>query len=200
MKRIFFILIIALISLHSFGQNEWELQKSEDNIDVFFRQSSEHKYDIKVVTGFNISHQDLMSVLYDIEHYPAWVYRCETATWLNKKNGERVMYSITDIPWPFNDRDIITKMQKPEYKNQKVILRSVALPDYIPPKEGLTRQDFSQVTWIISTDDDKSTRVTYLLSLEITENIPEFILKMITTKGPYESFKNLHNLISPKTN
>jgi hypothetical protein len=196
--------IIFIILLSFFGwtnlcaQPEWELQKETENIQVYFKQSDEETYCIKVVTTFPVPHEVLIDELYEnIADYPEWIYRCAEAKWIEKNGDHKILYTVSKIPWPFPDRDVVTKMQKPEIAGKKIILHSYSVPDYIPEKENYQRQKFSEVYWYLIPDGNK-VRAQYFLTIKITQRIPDFILKMIACKGPYESFENLHVRLSEK--
>jgi len=197
--KIIFIILLSFFgwkSLHA--QSEWELQKETENIQVYFKQSDEETYCIKVVTTFPVPHEVLIDELYEnIADYPEWIYRCEEAKWIEKNGDNKILYTVSKIPWPFPDRDVVTKMQKPEIAGKKIILHSYSVPDYIPEKENYQRQEFSEVYWYLIPDGNR-VKAQYFLTIKITQAIPDFILKMIACKGPYESFENLHGRLSEK--
>lgn len=187
--------VIFLLPLVSFSQNEWKLQKSNNNIYVYFRQKSENTYSIKVETKFNVSSEEVVRKIQDIENYPNWIYRCANSEWLTKNETNKIIRTVSDIPWPFPDRDVISKINDPVYKDNKTILQSKAIPDYIPEKENFKRQQFSEAKWVIDNSGRFNCEVSYYLNLKIYKNIPESILAMITTMGPYKSFKNLKKIL-----
>ncbi|MEA3447339.1 MAG: hypothetical protein U9Q98_02665 [Bacteroidota bacterium] len=186
----------VLANLHA--QSEWQLQKETDKIKVYFKQPDAETYCVKVETTFPVHYQTLIDEIFEnITDYPEWIYRCAEAKWLEKNENYRILYTVSSIPWPFQDRDVITKMLHPKIKGKNIILHSYSVPDYIPDKEGFKRQDFSEVYWYLI-PNETSVNARYQLTIKVTENIPEFILRMIACKGPYESFENLHERLSEK--
>ncbi|MFO7789210.1 MAG: hypothetical protein ACQES1_01850 [Bacteroidota bacterium] len=198
-KFIFIIITFIFLPGYLLSQSNWELQKENENLQVYFKQSGEETYRVRVKTSFPVNYNVLIEEVYDnIKTYPEWIYRCEQAKWLDKNKNNRVLYTVSNIPWPFQDRDVVTKMAKPQRQGKKIILHSHSIPDYIPEKDKFERQQFSEVYWHLFPDGGNNVRVTYELTLKIKENIPEFILKMIACKGPFESFNNLHARLSEK--
>jgi ribosome-associated toxin RatA of RatAB toxin-antitoxin module len=178
------------------SQEAWTLQKDTEQIDVYYRSTEKYLYEIRVEAKFGTNKNHIIAAIKDIESYPEWIYRCTEARWLKKTEKERIIYTVTDVPWPFSDRDVITKVEGPYYiKDNTAILKSRALSDYLPKTENLVRQEHSNVKWVITPVSENSTHITYTLSLRIEKDIPDFIMSMITTKGPYESFKNLLELV-----
>ncbi|MDA3820635.1 MAG: hypothetical protein PF590_09270 [Candidatus Delongbacteria bacterium] len=197
-KFIFIIMLAFFVLENLYAQSEWELQKETDEIKVYFKQSDAETYCVKVETSFPVHYQLLIDeVFQNITEYPEWIYRCAEAKWLDKNEDYRILYTVSSIPWPFQDRDVVTKMLHPKIKGKIIILHSYSVPDYIPDKANLKRQEFSEVCWYL-TPGENNVQITYHLTIKVTENIPDFILKMVACKGPYESFKNLHVRLSEK--
>jgi len=192
-------LILILLITNSFSllyaQSDWTLQKEDDEIKVFFRQKEENLYEIRVNTQFNVSADYIIYHIENIEKYPEWVYRCTDAKYIENKPDSKVIRTITNIPWPFKDRDVISKIYKPKRKGNITKLFSEAIPDLFPIDNNYVRQEFSEARWILQ-DNGDHTIVTYYLSLKIEQDIPNKILGMVTSKGPLESFRALHKRIN----
>jgi len=188
------VLVIMAFSLNA--QDEWQLQKDTERIDVYFKHSEKYIYDIRVKADFPVHHTIVVKQIKDIESYPSWVFRCTESKWLDKSDKNQIIYTITDIPWPFTDRDVVTKIEGPYQDKKSIRIESRALPDYIPESEKHVRQQYSSVKWHIQPGMENSTQITYTLRLRIEKEVPDFIVAMITTKGPYESFKSLMDMLS----
>ena len=194
LRKLILILLITNSLSSLFAQPSWTLQKEDDQIKVYFRQKQENLYEIRVNTSFDVSADYIIYHIENIEKYPEWVYRCTDAHFIENNPNSKIIRTITNIPWPFKDRDVITKIHKPDKKGNISSLYSEAIPDYYPPDKNYKRQEFAEAKWELEEKGNK-TIVTYYLNLRIEQNVPEKILGMVVSKGPYESFLGLHERV-----
>jgi len=179
-----------------YGQSDWELSKQDEGISVYFRMTNKNTFEIWVTATFNATTKELTDVIYDAEKYPTWVYRCASAK-TEPRNDNLLIISVTDVPWPFKDRDVVNLMQPlKQIDGNTILIRSSSKPDAIPENPNYIRLTYSEVTWLIKTKAENKIEIDYKLSLKIDQEAPELIIKMISTKGPFESFKNLKEKLS----
>lgn len=196
-----FVLIIclslcAVLPEKLFGQDDWELTKQDGDISVYFRMINKKHFEVRVTTTFNTNAETLTSTIYDASSYPSWVYRCKSAEIIKIKNNSYII-SVTDVPWPFRDREVVNLMYpKKQIDKQTILVQSISKPDAIPKNPDYIRIDYSKISWKIVTTGTNQIELDYKLSLKIDQEAPEFIIKMISTNGPFESFKKLKEKLS----
>ncbi len=196
LSLIFHLFICASLFNGLYGQTDWKLSKQDEDISVYFRMLSEKQFEIRVITSFSTKAKELTDIIYDAEGYPKWVYRCQSAR-IETRNDKSLTISILDVPWPFRDREIVNLMHpQKQIDEHTILIQSNAKPYAIPTNPDYIRLDYSEVTWLIKTTAPNRIEVDYKLSLKIDQEAPEFIIKMISTNGPYESFKNLKQKIA----
>lgn len=190
--------IMLLISCLALTQENWELTKENDNIKVYFKKITDQKFDVRIEANFASPKEKILNIIDDHRSYPNWVYRCTLAE-EKEIEGKTYLRTITDTPWPFKDRDAIsyTSINKEINKNTTLI-HSISKPDVIPPYEDYVRVKYSEVNWIITSIEKNTTHIQYTLSLEIQQEAPDFIIKLISTNAPFESFKNLEAILKSK--
>ncbi|MEA1874763.1 MAG: hypothetical protein U9N51_10115 [Bacteroidota bacterium] len=193
---IIFLSLCAILSENLYGQNDWELTKQEGDISVYFRMINKKHFDVRVTTTFNTNAETLTSIIYDASTYPSWVYRCKSANIMRIKNNSYII-SVTDVPWPFKDREVVNYIHPPKKINKQTILvKSISQPNVIPENPDYIRLGYSEVSWKIKTTGTNLIELDYKLSLKIDQEAPEFIIKLISTNGPFESFKKLKEKLS----
>lgn len=192
---LFQFILLCLIYNSSVAQSDYILQQCDNGIEVYYKKNSNDIYEIKVKTKFNISSKVFLDKIQNIELYPNWIYRCKEAHRLSKTNNKYLLYSVTDIPWPISDRDIITCCGPPKKINDSCfVIVSHSVPDAIPIKRNCVRQEYTDIKWIITSISKKQIFVDYTIKLKINQKLPDSIMRMLTTRGPYETFQNLHEL------
>ncbi len=195
--RIIFTFIGLIVGFQTNANaQEWELQKEHENIKVFFRKTKPSKYEIRVNATYNFSQKDLINIVSDYSSFPQWVYRCIKVENIKLGNKEYVR-TVTSMPWPLKDRDVVVEVLPNQHKSKDIIiLSSDSRPDDLPVYENIIRQKGTHVVWEIKAINSKQCFVDYFLTLEINEEFPDFIMKMISTHGPYETFKKLNDYIN----
>lgn len=184
----FVAILLCTVSLSLSAQSGWRLQKSASGLNVYFKQSAKHEYQIKVSGKFNASPACVLREIKNIEDYPEWVSHCKTSEWIDRE--QFIYYSVTDIPWPFNDRDVISKVNVKE-RDSEIQIDFHSIPDYIPEKEDIERIQRSEAHWRIKKTSQGHSRITYRLVLYIEVNIPSSFMRIISTQAPYESMLKL---------
>lgn len=190
--------IMLLISCLAFSQENWELTKEDDNIKVYFKKINAQHFSIRIKANFTANKQEVIDIIQDHKSYPIWVYRCIKTEEFNI-DGKEYLRTITDVPWPFKDRDAVNYIKPIQIVSENTsLIHSISKPNIIPHYEDFIRVEQSEVKWKITQSADKLTHIEYTLSLEIKQEAPEFIVKMISTNAPYETFKNLEAILKSK--
>ncbi len=190
--------IMLLISCLVFTQEDWELTKEDDNIKVYFKKINAQHFTIRIKADFNANKQEVIDIIQDHKSYTKWVYRCIKTEEINIE-GKEYLRTITDVPWPFKDRDAVNYIKPIQIVNEKTsLIHSTSKPNAIPLRENFIRVEYSEVKWEITQSTENTTHIDYTLSLEIKQEAPDFIVKMISTNAPYETFKNLEVMLQNK--
>ena len=100
---------ILLLFTLLFSRDDWELRRNEDNIRVYSRRISvsafkelQCKITVKATLG------SIIKLLADDNNFPQWIYGCIKSSHIkNIGNTQSWAYQLFDVPWPFDDRDIV---------------------------------------------------------------------------------------------
>lgn len=178
--------------------SKWELKKTGDNIKVYFRKKTEEIVEVKVKALYKHNCEKVVKTIKNTTYYPQWVYKCQKTEYVYE-NGQRYLRTVTDIPWPLQDRDNIAFQKPMRHPDENTyIIESYSVPKAIPEYDGITRQEKSDVRWEIKKLDKNTTSIDYTIQIKLTEGLPDFIVESITVSGPYETFNNLNNLLKKK--
>ena len=107
----FFILLglLYFYPLNSFSQENWELQKSADGVEVYYRDSDSSEIkELKIVCQIEASFSSAIALINDIPSMPKWVFRCEEAKVLKSHDVSNFIFvNHTDFPFFFSDRELV---------------------------------------------------------------------------------------------
>jgi len=206
-KMRYFIILSFLIfisfSIHSQDamSEAWKLKKSKNGIEVFTRTMEGSKFkEYKTVCEINASPQELIDILIDVEHYQVWMAYVKNAEQLEKKGeNEFYVYSEVIVPWPFNNRDGITKsIVKRNMATGIDSVEIIMIPDFIPEKEGIVRMPCGRGLWIFTPLDDGKTKVHHQFGGDPGGNIPAWVVNMFLVDGPYKTMLGLQEVVSKR--
>jgi len=203
-KRVYSILFFIFLSYCAFSQSGWVLRKEKDGIFVYDLKSDTSKFNsIKVETELVGKVEDLVTILLDVESHYKWAYGTKSAIVLKRISDKEIIFykEINSPALMVSDRDIIIRMKVISNSASKSInVESIALPNFIPPKEKLVRVPMSNEKWIITSLANQKIKINYVLQIDPGGALPPMLVNLFVTKGPYETFSNLKELLKSRTN
>ncbi|WP_242927221.1 START domain-containing protein [Pontibacter vulgaris] len=195
-------LLIILFILVSGGKptsdKSWQLVKDKDGILVYTSDSeSSALKSIKVSAVLDGTPEKLWAVVQDVSKQQDWVYATKSSKLLKKTSASELLYYVeTEVPWPASNRDIAIRMKMTENKaNQSLTINTVGLPKAMPVNNGKVRVPNLAARWEVKSVGRNKIRVDYFLDLDPGGAIPAWISNLFVTKGPYETFANLRELL-----
>jgi len=184
-----------LTSLKS--QDKWELQKSEDGIDVYtsvVKGSTYKKF--KATTILNCKPMELVEILRRVEKYPEWIANCEKVELLKQDNTVQYHYIETELPWPFENRDMIYQLKYDIFDENNIQVSINGVPNYIDEKKGVVRMSEVSGKWLFKSISTNQTELVYVLHSEPGGAIPAWLANASVVDMPYNTISALNKKIS----
>lgn len=179
-------------------QQPWKLAKSENGIEIFTRNTAGGDLkEFKAVMTVNHSLHDVSALITDVEKYVEWQDNCQQAE-LVKRIDERTVISryTSETPWPFNDRDIVLKMEKQQNAEDRLVYLLQNAPDVYPKQKDYERIPRAGGRWELREVDEDQCEVIYQFFADPGGNVPNWLVKMFIVQGPYNSFVNMKELLA----
>jgi len=173
---------------------DWKLRTDKNDIKVYSRQVPGSRINaLKVESDFAASASKLIAVILDINTSTEWLYSTKSCTLLKTVSpSELYYYSEVSFPWPASNRDFVAHIkvsQNPATKLINVHAENVSM--LVPEKKGIVRVTQSVGNWYITPLDKNHIHVVYELQVDPAGSLPAWLVNMLSTKGPFESFKSL---------
>ncbi len=185
-----FLPLIIVIGFSSNDSSDWVLRKNKNGIAVYTRyhEGSGIK-EIWVIDTVNSSLSGVVAVLLDAENFHKWVYHCSEYKILKLINDrEQYDYELTDVPWPFSDRDLITDSKiSQDSLTKTVTISSMAAPGYIPDKPGILRIKQFQSVYTLTELGNGKIKIDYTAFGNPGGDIPDWLINANIVVGPYKS-------------
>jgi hypothetical protein len=198
-KNLLLTLSFLLLQIYTgFGQGNWELKRNENGIEVYTRKPlNGNLKELRVVCELETSKAQLIKTLLDINNYGKWVYSTKSNTMLKTVNAQEIIYhSISHLPWPLRDRDLIVQLSiLPDKEADKFEIQAISLPDYLPKDKNFIRVPYSSAFWKVTVVNEHKLKVDYTFSVDPGGSIPAWLVNTTLSIGPYNSFHKLKELL-----
>jgi hypothetical protein len=135
----------------------------------------------------------LAAVLIDVNNQYQWVYKTSVSHLLKEVSATEVyFYTVTEVPWPFEDRDMVVHMTiKQNTANKALTILAKNIDGFLPPKEKMVRLKYSSAVWTVTPISNTQYKIDYRVQIDPGDGLPIWLLNLFSSDGPYESFKNL---------
>lgn len=192
-KRLLMLLFCLKLSVAS-GQTIWKLNTEKEGIKIYTGKVADSKIKaIKVECELNVSSEQLVALLMDVNASTDWVYHTKTCLLVKQVSPfELYYYSEISLPWPAADRDFVahlTVTQDPATKTTTVT--GPVVSGFVPVKKGIVRVVHSDGKWVITSIGTDQIRVVYTIHTDPGGDLPSWLVNMFATEGPLQIFRNL---------
>ncbi|MBU2525814.1 MAG: hypothetical protein KKC03_04350 [Bacteroidetes bacterium] len=193
----FFLYFVLCIVFQSNAQSEWKLIKDNEDIKVYVRTNDTTSYkEYRAITIVPTHIEEVYFFLMDANNLHKWHYQTSESRVLKKINdSEQLVYMKNDMPWPLQDRDVVTRMKvsRPTLN----IIRIDLLPelDYLPSNQKIVRIKNFKGHWYLE-KSEKGTIVIQEMQGDPGGNIPPFLFNIFLTNGPFSTFLEMKKLLS----
>jgi START domain len=181
-----------------FAQNEWELSREENGIKVYTRKEENSKFaSVKVECNLTGTIEKLVTILKNVDSNKNWVYNTKlTHSVRTISSNEFIYYAETFLPWPLRNRDEVINMLFIKDSTQKTLtVKATGITGEIKEKSGIVRIPYFNGLWNVVTTDEKHISIIYFLTVDPGGSIPAWAYNMFVSKGPYNTFNNLSELL-----
>jgi hypothetical protein len=196
LKLFFFYGLLSLF--FSFQQErDWVLKKEEQDIRVYSRivEDSDVR-EMRAITTLNVSMNNLIALIRDVEYYPRWVYRCSEAYVIKRiSETEIYYYQVISAPWPISDRDMIIHAEMGKDEDGTIHIRLKGVPDYLDVKPDRVRIKKFKGKWILKPTIDGKIQVVQDVLVIPSGNVPSWAVNLAAVEGPFGTFLGMKNIV-----
>jgi hypothetical protein len=187
---LFFILILQPCP----AQYVWKPEKMKDGIQVYLSDVKGSSFKaVKVECTLTGTYAKLISLLTNVKGFHKWIYHNKQSSLLKQNSPlDFIYYSETKMPFPFDNRDLIIRMQiKTDSLPRFLTIQGFHLKDFLPEIPGRARVPHYRASWTVTMPSANKIRIVYLLEIDPGGNLPAWLANSFAEKGPLETFTNL---------
>ena len=198
--RVLFTVLFVFGVTYSFGDSSnWVLKRNESGIKVYSKCiAGSNLKEVRAVNTVKSSLSGIVGLLLDTKNYVKWIYRCSEAKTLKIINSrELYIYQITSVPWPFDNRDVVTHLKITQDSLTKVVtINSTSASEYVPDIAGIVRvKEFNSIYTLTKLSSD-SVKIEYELYTNPGGDVPAWLINANIVEGPYTTTINMIKQLS----
>ncbi|MCF8713417.1 lipid-binding protein [Joostella atrarenae] len=198
MKPLFVICFLLIVFSSYCQEQEWELKRNTNNIQVYTRELDSTKInEYKAILKVNTSLEKVLEVLTDGNGLKNWNYKTPESELIAKiSETEFIVWMQNDLPWPISDRDNISRVTINQISEEvyKIDI-SPADSTYIKANKNVIRMDNFKGNWLIRNVDKNTVEITQQMYGDPNGNLPAWLINSILTTFPYHSFEKLKGIL-----
>lgn len=181
----------------STAAQDWELAKNKDGIKVYTKELEHSSIDaFKGVMYVKTTVERMDFILHNLDQHKEIFPDTEELKILERGEDWLIQYSLTNAPWPADDRDGIYKMTfSRDQKTGALYSIGKSMPDYLPEKESVVRIPHSISQWRVIPEKDGLMMIEYEVEAKPGGNIPDWLANTATTEVPYNTLYNLREVL-----
>ncbi|MGC1507137.1 hypothetical protein FT643_12635 [Ketobacter sp. MCCC 1A13808] len=185
---------VLLFSGVSLAADDWQLDKDENDIQLYTKESHTGPLkQVKVVTRVQSSLSSLVAFLSDQSGFPAWMDKVSKVEKLKDINEQETLtYTVIDSPWPERDRDSVWYSKWDQDPDTLVVTKKVlSEPQYVSEDERMIRSPSLEAEWVLTPKEEGMVEVAYVSDFDPGGNVQGWLLDMFTYEMPFNTMQNL---------
>jgi hypothetical protein len=190
MKTAVLIMIVAFTSLFS-GDDGWQLKKSGKYYKAYVKCDSDKFY--KIEADFDCEADSVFGFLTDFEKFPELFEDISSLEILSSSDSVTVHYSVIKAPWPFSDRDMVTRVVTSRSDDKALIIsESYKADSHKPFKNRVRIDDFEERLEVVKSGKNISS-LKIQGRIKLNERIPDWLVNRLILSGPLNTVELIKN-------
>ncbi|AHM59461.1 lipid-binding START domain-containing protein [Flammeovirgaceae bacterium 311] len=194
----YFLLLLLLMPLSLFSQQNWVLKKDQNGIQVFMREVEGSPFkEVRVKMKCQGTLESFKKLVLDVDNHKKWVYNTKASD-LIKPVSENEVYYYTEfhLPWPVSNRDLTCRIKMITDSIPDIyFIKANSVQGLIPPKDGKVRVVSSRSSWKVTSLDNRELDIEYSVRVDPAGSIPPWLVNLTGVTGPFNTFTNLKEML-----
>ncbi len=186
----------------SLSYGDWEEVRNTNGVKTYVRWiqhgNGKETRERKGETQVNCSLRKTIEILTDASATVKWMSGVTENYLLSRSNpAEWYTYTLYNIPWPFNNRDLVSMFEIQNNPGGKsVVINISSRADYVPPKPGIERLENYRATWTITETAPQKVQIEFCAISDTPPLFPRYIQDPVIEKMFHNNLVRLKELLS----
>ena len=192
----------SIENIKNVSSEQWEEVKNNKGVVTYVRwqfqsdgtKTRERLGDMQA----DCSLKKTVEVLTDPAETRKWMSGVSENYLLSKSNpSEWYTYTLYSIPWPFNNRDLVSVFALKNIPGNKTVIINIdSKADHVPPKPGIERLKDYNATWTITETAPQKVHIVFSAMSNTPPMFPRYIQDPIIEKMFHNNLVRLRELLS----
>ncbi len=175
---------------------EWKLGKNSDGISIFTRKTDQSSIEqFRGTVKIESSMAAAVALIQDMDSVQKWIHYSKSGKTLTKNGKSSLTYTITNLPWPLNNRDIVVNNTLTQSNDGTVTIKFEGAPDSYPVTENMIRIRKLTGDWVLVPAENHMVSVTYTVLSEPGGRIPSWVVNMGIVDQPFITLQNMRKMV-----
>ncbi|MEW5676681.1 START domain-containing protein [Flavobacterium enshiense] len=185
-----FFFLFAMLQSHA--QKKTNLAMDKEGIKIYLTKMDTTAFkEYRAVMTVKANIDTVAKQILDIKSLNKWNYKTRKSELIKKiSDSSWVFYMNHHLGWPIQDRDHVSKVTLTKKTNEQIIT-IFPMNNLVKEKEGIVRLTNFKGFWYLKKISEKQTLVVQQIYGNPGGSIPAFMVNMIVTRGPYDTFREL---------
>ena len=186
--------LLAVFALDSSAQQEWDLQRDRNGIQVYTKAVAGSPYAaVRTVTVLDdIRLSALVALLEDVTACSEWADKCaESFVYERVTETESYIYTHNALPFPVKDRDHLSHVRwSQDTATLTVIMESTATEGIMEKRSGLLRITESDIVWRFVPRPTGMVEIINEAHINPGSSLPAWVTNMLLIDTPYQTMQS----------
>lgn len=192
----YFFLFLLLFGSGMTAQKKPELALDKEGIKIYLTKLDTTPFkEYRAIMTVRAHIDTIAKQILDIKSLKKWNYKTRKSELIKKVSDTSwVFYMSHHLGWPIQDRDHVSLVTLLKKGNEQTIT-IVPVNNLLKEKKGIVRLKNFKGFWYLKKINEEQTLVVQQIYGNPGGSIPAFMVNMVVTKGPYDSFKELRKRV-----
>lgn len=192
----FLVVFFLWIGFCTYAQKKSELALDKEGIKIYLTKLDTTPYkEYRAVMTVNANIDTVAKQILDINSLKKWNFKTRSSELIKKTSDTSwVFYMKHHLGWPIQDRDHVSRVTLTKKPSEQLIT-IFPINNLMKEKEGIVRLKNFKGFWFLKKINEQQTYVVQQIYGNPGGSIPAFMVNMVVTKGPFESFKELRKRV-----
>ena len=197
-SQVYFFSALFLLFAMFFGhsQKKTNLALDKEGIKIYLTKLDTTPFkEYRAIMTVKANIDTVAKQILDIKSLQKWNFKTRKSELIRKVSDTSwIFYMNHHLGWPVQDRDHVSKVTLIKKEAEQTITIFPA-NNVLKEKEGIIRLTNFKGFWYLKKISDNQTLVMQQIYGNPGGSIPAFMVNMVVTKGPFESFKELRKRV-----
>jgi len=174
----------------------WIFYKESDGISVYYKTNkNSHIKEMKLTTKVKSTVKKVSAFIINVDSLKTWGYGCMQSDLLKKLGDKELFYYYAvDVPWPFEDRDVVINMKISRDSISGITtINSRNSDGYLPEKSDRTRIKHVRAQWVLTPLEKNLMQIDFSIATDLGADFPDWIVNHALSYSPTKSMLALKN-------